>query len=389
MPDFKYVVVGGGMTGHAAAQGIRSVDASGSLALIGEEPVAPYVRPPLTKGLWTGQEEGSIWLAPVEGIDLRTGARVVAIDRAARRVGLEGGASVGYERLLLATGGAPRRLPFGGDGVVYFRTVADFRRVRALPVGKHVAVVGGGFIGSELAAGLATAGYGVTLVFPEDGICARLLPPDLAIHLNGYYAERDVEVRAGERVTGLVARGGGFTLRTDRAEIQTDLVVAGLGLVPNDRLAEEAGLAVDDGILVDETLHTSDPAVFAAGDVARFPNPALGHPIRVEHEDNANRMGWEAGRAMAGADVAYRHLPFFYSDLFDLGYEAVGVLDPRLEIVADWKEPYRKGIVYYLADGRVRGVLAWGVFGKMDTARALIAEAGPHQAGKLLGRIPV
>lgn len=389
MPDFKYVVVGGGMTGHAAAQGIRSVDASGSLALIGEEPVAPYVRPPLTKGLWTGQEEGSIWLPPVEGIDLRTGARVVAIDRAARRVGLEGGESVGYERLLLATGGAPRRLPFGGDGVVYFRTVADFRRVRALPVGKHVAVVGGGFIGSELAAGLATAGYGVTLVFPEDGICARLLPPDLAIHLNGYYAERDVEVRAGERVTGLVARGAGFTLRTDRAEIRTDLVVAGLGLVPNDRLAEEAGLAVDDGILVDETLHTSDPAVFAAGDVARFPNPALGHPIRVEHEDNANRMGWEAGRAMAGADVAYRHLPFFYSDLFDLGYEAVGVLDPRLEIVADWKEPYRKGIVYYLADGRVRGVLAWGVFGKMDAARALIAEAGPHQAGKLLGRIPV
>lgn len=389
MPDFKYVVVGGGMTGHAAAQGIRSVDASGSLALIGEEPVAPYVRPPLTKGLWTGQEEGSIWLPPVEGIDLRTGARVVAIDRAARRVGLEGGESVGYERLLLATGGAPRRLPFGGDGVVYFRTVADFRRVQALPVGKHVAVVGGGFIGSELAAGLATAGYGVTLVFPEDGICARLLPPDLAVHLNGYYAERDVEVRAGERVTGLVARGAGFTLRTDRAEIRTDLVVAGLGLVPNDRLAEEAGLAVDDGILVDETLHTSDPAVFAAGDVARFPNPALGHPIRVEHEDNANRMGWEAGRAMAGADVAYRHLPFFYSDLFDLGYEAVGVLDPRLEIVADWKEPYRKGIVYYLADGRVRGVLAWGVFGKMDAARALIAEAGPHQAGKLLGRIPV
>ncbi len=389
MPDFKYVVVGGGMTGHAAAQGIRSVDASGSLALIGEEPVAPYVRPPLTKGLWTGQEEGSIWLAPVEGIDLRTGARVVAIDRAARRVGLEGGESVGYERLLLATGGAPRRLPFGGDGVVYFRTVADFRRVRALPVGKHVAVVGGGFIGSELAAGLATAGYGVTLVFPEDGICARLLPPDLAVHLNGYYSERDVEVRAGERVTGLVAHGAGFTLRTDRAEIRTDLVVAGLGLVPNDRLAAEAGLAVDDGILVDETLHTSDPAVFAAGDVARFRNPALGHPIRVEHEDNANRMGWEAGRAMAGADVAYGHLPFFYSDLFDLGYEAVGVLDPRLELVADWKEPYRKGIVYYLADGRVRGVLAWGVFGKMDAARALIAEEGPHQAGKLLGRIPM
>jgi NADPH-dependent 2,4-dienoyl-CoA reductase/sulfur reductase-like enzyme len=388
MPDFKYVVVGGGMTGHAAAQGIRSVDASGSMALLAEEPVGPYLRPPLTKGLWTGQEEGSIWLPSVEQIQLRTSARVVAIDRAARHVVLEGGETIGYERLLLATGGTPRRLPFGGDGVVYYRTVADYRRVHALPVGKHVAVVGGGFIGSELAASLATAGYRVTLVFPEEGIGARLLPPDLAAHLNGYYAERDVEVRPGERVTGLQANGSGFTLKTDRAEIRADLVVAGLGIVPNDRLAADAGLAVDDGILVDETLRTADPAVFAAGDVARFPNPALGRRIRVEHEDNANRMGREAGRGMAGAAVAYRHLPFFYSDLFDLGYEAVGVLDPRLDVVADWKEPYRRGILYYVGDGRVRGVLAWGVFGKMDAARALIADPGPHDAATLRGAIP-
>jgi NADPH-dependent 2,4-dienoyl-CoA reductase/sulfur reductase-like enzyme len=388
MPDFKYVIVGGGMTGHAAAQGIRSVDASGSIALLGQEPVGPYVRPPLTKGLWTGQEEGSIWLPAVEGLQLRTGARVVAIDRVARRVALEGGEDVGYERLLLATGGTPRRLPFGGDGVVYYRTVADFRRVQALPPGKHVVVVGGGFIGSELAASLATSGYRVTLVFPEDGICARLLPPDLAVHLNGYYAEREVEVRAGERLTDLVAHGSGFALRTDRAELRADLVVAGLGIVPNDRLAAEAGLVVGDGIVVDETLRTSDPAVFAAGDVARFPNRALERQLRVEHEDNANRMGREAGRAMAGADVAYHHLPFFYSDLFDLGYEAVGVLDPRLEVIADWKEPHRRGILYYVADGRVRGVLAWGVFGRMDEARALIGEAGPHDSGTLLGRIP-
>src|SRR5450756_1477128 len=165
MPDFKYVVIGGGMTGHAAAQGIRSADASGSIVLLGEEPVGPYARPPLTKGLWTGQEEGSIWLPAVEGVSSRTGARVVALD---------GGETVGYERLLLATGGTPRRLPFGGDGVVYYRTVADYRRVRALPVGKHVAVVGGGFIGSEIAASLATAGYRVTLLFHEEGIGARL-----------------------------------------------------------------------------------------------------------------------------------------------------------------------------------------------------------------------
>jgi NADPH-dependent 2,4-dienoyl-CoA reductase/sulfur reductase-like enzyme len=251
-----------------------------------------------------------------------------------------------------------------------------------------VAVVGGGFIGSEMAASLATAGYRVTLLFPEEGIGARLFPRDLALHLNRYYAEREVEVRPGERLTGLASDGGGFRLRTDRAEIRADLVVAGLGIIPNDGLAAEAGLAVDDGILVDESLRTSDPAIFAAGDVARFQSPQLGRRIRVEHEDNANRMGRAAGLAMAGEGAGYRHLPFFYSDLFDLGYEAVGALDPRLEVVADWKEQFRKGIVYYLADGRVRGVLAWGAFGKMDAARELIAEPGPHDPAALRGRIP-
>ena len=390
MTGFDYVLIGGGMTGHAAAQAIRSLDPGGSIALVGDEPSAPYARPPLSKGLWTGQqEEGSIWLPPVEGVTVRTGARVVAIDRGERSVALEGGETLGYRRLLLATGGTPRRLPYGGDGVVYFRTVADYRRVRALPVGSRVAVVGGGFIGSEVSAGLATAGYRVTLLFPEAGICARLLPPDLARHLVELYAERGVEVRAGEHLAGIDAGGGGFTLRTDRAELRAELVVAGLGIVPNDRLAREAGLAVDDGIVVDETLRTSDPAVFAAGDVARFWSPALERRIRVEHEDNANRMGREAGRAMAGAEAAYRHLPFFYSDLFELGYEAVGVLDARLETVADWTEPFRRGVVYYLEAGRVRGVLAWGAFGKMDEARAVIAEPGPHAAGSLRGRIAV
>jgi NADPH-dependent 2,4-dienoyl-CoA reductase/sulfur reductase-like enzyme len=392
MAECKYVLVGGGMTASAAAEGIRSVDASGSIAILGDEPARPYARPPLSKGLWTGQEEGSIWLPAAKDVSLRTGVRVEAIDRAARRVVLEGGEGVGYERLLLATGGTPRRLPFeiagGGEGVVYYRTVADYRRVQALPVGKHVAVVGGGFIGSEMAASLATAGYRVTLLFPDEGIGARLFPRDLALHLNGYYAEREVDVRPGERVTGLAAHGNGFRLRTDRTELDADLVVAGLGIVPNDALAAQAGLAVDDGILVDETLRTSDAAIFAAGDVARFPSPALGRRIRVEHEDNANRMGRAAGLAMAGAGAAYHYLPFFYSDLFDLGYEAVGVLDPRLEVVADWKEPFRKGVVYYLADGRVRGVLAWGTFGKMDAARELIADSGPHHARTLRGRIP-
>jgi 3-phenylpropionate/trans-cinnamate dioxygenase ferredoxin reductase component len=390
MSEFQYVVVGGGMTGHAAAQGIRSVDARGSIAILGAEAEAPYARPPLSKGLWAGQAEETIRLPPVDGVTMRAGTRVVAIDRAARRVVLASGESVGYERLLLATGGSPRRLPFGGEGVVYFRTLADYRRLRQLPPGRRVAVVGGGFIGSELAASLTNAGHRVTMLFPEEGIGSRLFPRDLALHLNGFYASKGVDVRAGERVTAIEARpdDGGFVMRTDRGELRADAVVAGLGIVPNVALAAEAGLAVDDGILVDEALRTSDPAVFAAGDVARFSNPALGRRIRVEHEDNANQMGREAGRAMAGAEVAYRHLPFFYSDLFDLGYEAIGELDPTLEVIADWTEPFRRGVVHYLSNGRVRGVLTWGVFGQMDAARALISEPGPFGPEALRGRIP-
>ncbi len=383
MSELEYVIVGGGMTGHAAAQGIRSVDRGGSILMLADEADAPYARPPLSKALWTsGQAEGSVRLPAVDGLTLRTGTRATAIDRAARRVALDGGETVGYRRLLLATGGTPRRLRSAADGVVYYRTLADYRRVRALPVGKHVAVVGGGFIGSEMAASLATAGYRVTIVFPEEAIGARAYPRDLALHLNGYFAERGVDVRAGAQVEGVVEERGGFTVRTSRGELRADLVVAGLGIVPNDRLAADAGLAVDDGVVVDERLRTSDPAIFAAGDVARFPSAALGLR-RVEHEDNANRMGFEAGRQMAGAEGAYRHLPFFYSDLFDLGYEAVGVLDPREEVVARWEEPFRRGMLYYLSKGRVRGVLAWGLFGKMDAARALIEERRPREPGEL------
>jgi len=173
-----------------------------------------------------------------------------------------------------------------------------------------------------------------------------------------------VETRSGLRLTG-------------------DAVVAGLGIIPNTAIAEAAGLAVENGICVDDRLRTTSPDIFAAGDVARFEVPALGTSIRVEHEDNSVTMGHAAGRSMAGDPAAYSHLPFFYSDLFDLGYEAIGVLDPRGEMVPVWKEPYREGIVYYLSAGRVRGVLLWNVWGRVDAMRELIAQPGPFTAATL------
>jgi NADPH-dependent 2,4-dienoyl-CoA reductase/sulfur reductase-like enzyme len=170
--------------------------------------------------------------------------------------------------------------------------------------------------------------------------------------------------------------------------LEVDGVVAGIGVRPNVTLAQDAGLTIEDGIRVDASLRTSHPDIFAAGDVASLRHPVLGHPVRVEHEDNANTMGRLAGRSMAGEKVVFDHLSMFYSDLFELGYEAVGDLDPRLETVADWKEPFRQGVVYYLQEGRVRGVLLWNVWEQVDAARALILERGPFRAANLKGRIP-
>src|SRR5581483_2074963 len=234
----------------------------------------------------------------------------------------------------------------------------------------------------------------VVMAFPEAGIGARMFPPDLATFLNDFYRQKGVDVLPGQLVDGLETRGGQAVLKVRNAqgqgerEVVADGVVAGIGILPNVELAQAAGLEVDNGIRVDASLRTSQPDIYAAGDVAHFYNPALDKRLRVEHEDNANTMGQLAGQAMAGRTVNYDHLPFFYSDLFELGYEAVGEVDSRLETVADWKEPFREGVVYYLRDGRVRGVLLWNVWEQVDAARKLIAEPGPFGPDSLKGRLP-
>jgi len=392
VPHYKYLIVGGGMTGDAAVQGIRDVDPEGAIGLVGAEPHRPYDRPPLSKALWKGKPVDSVWRkTDHRGVELHLGRRIRHLDVALRRATDDAGTSYTWERLLLATGGSPRRLPFGGDDIVYFRTLDDYTRLRGLADrGQRFAVLGGGFIGSEIAAALAMNHKDVVMLFPGRGVGAHLFPDDLSQFLNAFYRERGVDVRPGEAAAGLergpdgqatvVSRGGG--------RFAVDGVVAGIGIAPNTELAQAAALSVENGIVVNERLQTTHPAVYAAGDVAAFPNPALGKRIRVEHEDNANTMGRAAGRAMAGAGQAYDHLPLFYSDLFELGYEAVGDLDSRLEMVADWKDPFREGVVYYLEGGRVRGVLLWNTWGQVDAARRLIAEPGPFRSQDLAGRLP-
>ena len=392
MPDYRYLIVGGGLTADAACKGIRSVDAEGSIGLIGDEPDPPYLRPPLSKGLWLGKDESSIWRGTDEqGVDLLLGREAVALDLDARTVTDDRGETHGYEKLLLATGGRPREIPGAAPGVVYYRTVADYRTVReAAKEGTPVVVIGGGFIGSELAASLAANGCAVTMVFPEDAIGARIYPSDLALFLNEYYRGRGVDVRPGEMVASIERDGDGFRVRgKNGAALDAEIVVAGLGIVPRDELATGAGLPADNGIPVDDRGRIAGrDDVFAAGDVARFPAHDLGQDLRVEHEDHAKSHGHQVGRNMAGANEPYDHLPFFYSDMFDLGYEAVGQLDARLDVIAEWQEPHRKGVIAYRDDdGRARGFLLWDVWGKVDAARALIQKAQPVSAESLRGAI--
>jgi 3-phenylpropionate/trans-cinnamate dioxygenase ferredoxin reductase component len=380
MAEFRYLIVGGGMSGDAACRGIRDHDPEGSIGLVGEERHPPYARPPLSKALWQGKDESTVWrgTADLGGVELLLGRRIVELDLDGHTAVDDRGESHRYERLLLATGGRPRRLPAADGDVVYFRTLDDYRRVRqAAKEGARFLVIGGGFIGSELAAALSSSGCVVTMVFPEQGIGARLFPPALADYVTGYYREQGVEVLPGELVEGIEGRnvrlGSGRTLGADG-------IVAGLGIVPATELAEAAGLPVDDGVIVDELGRAGGREdVFAAGDVARFPAPALGGTlIRVEHEDNANSHGRAVGANMAGANAPYTNLPFFYSDLFELGYEAVGEVDARLETVEEWAEPNRKGVVCYVdGERRPRGFLLWDVWGKVDPARALIDAGAP------------
>ncbi len=387
----KYVIVGSGMTADAAVRGIREVDREGTITMIGNEADPPYKRPPLSKGLWTGKPIDRIWSRTEElDVDLRLGRTISWIDRRERCVVDDRGVSYRYESLLFATGSSPRRLPLDDERVIYFRTLNDYRRLRQLADdGQRFAVIGGGFIGSEIAAALATNGKTVSLIFPGDAIGDTIFPSDLAHSLNDLYSDHGVEVMTGTAVIGIQSSAQGVALTLSgpaphgQRVTQVDGVVAGIGTQPNVDLARQAGLAVDNGIVVDQFLRTIDPHVFAAGDVANYFDPVLHMRRRVEHEDNARTMGRHAGRAMAGASEPYDHLPFFYSDLFDRGYEAVGELDPRLETVADWTTPYKEGVIYYLREGRVRGVLLWNVWDQVPAARELIRQAEPFSSTRL------
>jgi len=400
MPEqsYTYIIVGAGLAGGCAADVIRQSDKKGSVLLVGDEKHLPYDRPDLSKKLWFGKKKlEQIFLHDQKFYDeheiqVTLGSRIVEVDAKLKSVKDDKGNTYRYDKLLLATGGIPRTLPIpGGDieGICYYRYLDDYLRIRTeAKEGKSAVVIGGGFIGSEIAAALNINKVNVTMVFPEPYLVQRVFPDYLGKAIQQHYIERGIKILNGDKPSSIYKNGVRFLTQTSNGkQVESDLLIVGIGIMPVIDLAQQAGLKVGNGIVVNEYLQTSDPNIYAAGDNAYFPYQALGQNMRVEHWDNAVNQGKWAGRNMAGAHEQFDYMPYFYSDLFEFGYEAVGEVDSQLETFADWQKENDTGVIYYLKEGKVRGLMMCNVWGKVDAARELIKKGERVRPESLAGII--
>ena len=373
MQPYKYVIIGGGLAGQRAGDGIRKVDAEGTVALVTAEHHMPYERPPLSKGYLTGKKGlDRVYLKDDDSygqnnIEVITGVWATKVDPAARSVTLDDGRVLGYKKLLLATGGRAWRLPIPGNdlpGVFTLRTIEDSDGIRqAAEPGKQALILGGSFIGSEVASSLAQLGLGVTMVFPEGRLLELIVPEELSAHLQAKYAANSIRILSGTKPERLEGDERVRQAVLDSGEtLAVGLVVMGVGIRLNTRLARDAGLELGerDAVIVDETLRTSDPNIYAAGDIAAWPDPTFGKRLRVEHWDVARRQGLRAGRNMAGEEKPYTSLPYFFSDLFDFSFEVWGDLTTWDRTVTRGTLESGSFALYYFDQGKMVGVLAVG-----------------------------
>ena len=394
-----FVIVGGGLAGAKAAETLRAEGFDGEVLLFGSEPERPYDRPPLAKGYLLGKDSReSVFVHPADwygkqNVDLRTGVTVAMIDPAAHLVTFDGG-TVGYDRLLLATGASARRIDIPGAGlgnVFYLRTLPESEALRAAFAPEaRVVIVGAGWIGLEAAAAARTAGSSVTILEPQPGALYGTLGPELGAKFAGLHRSHGVEFRFGEsaaefRAAGPGAARVGSVLSTSGAELPADVVVVGIGAVPNDGLARSAGLEVNNGVVTDSALRASNPDIFAAGDVASSYLPLLGRHLRMDHWSNALNGGKAAAKSMLGQQVEYNRVPYFYSDQYDLGMECAGLPLPGTydQVVYRGDSDSLEFIAFWLSGGRLVAGMNVNVWDVNDDIQSLIRSAKPLDPARL------
>ena len=387
-----FVIVGAGLAGAKAAEALRDSGFDGQISLIGAEEHLPYERPPLSKEYLTGKADrdsvfvhGQTWYRQ-QDIDLRLGSPAAAIDRAARQVRLADGARLPFGKLLLTTGARPRQLA-GITGVHYLRTLDDSDRLREiLATGARLAVIGGGWIGLEIAAAARQAGLQVTVLESLELPLLRVLGHEMAQVFADLHRSAGVDLRLGARIEEIISTGSSATgvRLADGTLIGADAVLAGIGATPRTELAEQAGLEIGNGIVTSAALRTSDPDIFAAGDVASAFHPLLGHHVRVEHWANALKQPAVAAAAMLDQDARYEELPYFYTDQYDLGMEYLGHVDGGYDqIVVRGDLEAREFIAFWLKDGRVRAGMNVNIWDVTDSIKNLIRSGHPVNADAL------
>jgi len=384
----RYCIVGGGYAAAAAIEGIRSRDQAGDILMLSRENHRPYRRPLLTKELLLGTASldrlplhPDEWYAE-QRVDVRLRHEVIEVDAEGRRLWDERGEVIEFGDLLLATGCRPRRLHAEGAEIAnvrYFRDLEDYLDLESrLDRVQHLTLVGGGFTSVEMAGALRTRGKEITLVIPDEYPLHRLLPRDLGAPLLDYLREMGVETVSGDTLVKIEELNGLLHARTLQGnELDTQLVLVDQGGEPLVDLAEAAGIAIDDGIVVDEYGRSSNPHIWAAGDVAEYPCLALNVIMRVEGSDHAEHHGHTVGANMAGANEPYTHLPLKWFRVGDLQFEGVGELWARLATEIVWMQPGHEGVVFYLRDDVIRGVLLINVPERLEWARGLIRDAHP------------
>jgi 3-phenylpropionate/trans-cinnamate dioxygenase ferredoxin reductase component len=369
-----FVIVGGGLAGAKAAEALREQGYDGELILFGDEQLLPYERPPLSKSYLMGDspfEEAIVhpesWYADHQ-IDLRLGTRVSALRRDEHA--LEAGERVSYDKLLLATGSTPRHLP-GDDALLHLRRRGDSDAIKSTFGHGRLVIVGGGWIGLEVAAAARQAGTDVTILEALDVPLQTAIGPELGQVFADLHIEHGVDLRTGVSVAEI--HPDGVRLRDD-TRIDADAVLIAIGARPDTGLAEAAGLAVDNGVLVDAALGTSDPDIYAIGDIANEEHPFLRRRVRVEHWANALNQPAVAAAAMLGKPASYTELPYFYTDQYDLGMEYVGLAQEYADVVFRGDRAAREFIAFWLdGDGHVLAGMNVNVWDVVEPIKELIA----------------